>query len=108
MIEKALNALVNKDPAAFAECFSEDGKYFDYCPSCNEKDNFFVYGRDCVEMFFRSRFLLGYLTVSEALVEDANTGSFFAAYYGPYIFARFQIEEFDEKGLIKKAVVHPA
>jgi len=108
MLEKALRALVEKDYKAFAACFSEDGKYFDYCPACNGKDNYFVYGSAAIEMFYRNRFTFDHVTVSEPVVEDEKTASFFGAYEGPYLFARFEIEEFDTAGLIKKAVVHPA
>jgi hypothetical protein len=108
MIQKALDALAAMDSVALAACFSEDCKYFDYCPSVNGKENYFIYGSDCIEMFFRNRFAHEHLVVSEPRAEDANTGSYFGAYSGPYVFARIQIEEFDENGLIKKAVVHPA
>jgi hypothetical protein len=108
MIEKALKALAEKDYKALAACFTEDCKYFDYCPSCNGKDNYFVYGSACVEMFFRNRFTFDQLIVSDPVIEDDKTASFFGAYDGPYIFARFRIEEIDPAGLIKKAVVHPA
>lgn len=108
MIEKALKALAEKDYKTFAACFSEDCKYLDYCPSCNGKDNYFVYGSACIEMFFRNRFTFEHLIVSDPVVEDEKTASFFGAYEGPYIFARFRIEEFDASGLIKKAVVHPS
>lgn len=107
MIEKALKAMVDRDYKTFAACFSEDCKYFDYCPSCNGKDNYFVYGSDGIEMFFRNRFTFEHILVSDPVVEDEKTASFFGAYEGPYIFARFRIEEFDASGLIKKAVVHP-
>lgn len=108
MIEKALKALVDMDWKAFSECFSEDCKYHDYCPSMSGKDNWFVYGRASVEMFFRNRFTFEHLFVAEPAVEDGRTASFFGAYDGPYIFARFRIEEFDGDGLIRKAVVHPS
>jgi hypothetical protein len=108
MIEKALKAMANKDYKAFAACFSENCKYFDYCPSCNGKDNYFVCGSAGIEMFFRNRFTFDLVTVSDPVVEDERTASFFGAYEGPYIFARFEIEETDAAGLIKKAVVHPA
>ncbi len=108
MIEKALKALTAKDYETFAACFSEDCKYFDYCPSCNGKDNYFVYGSAGIEMFFRNRFTFETLIVSDPVIEDEKTASFFGAYDGPYIFARFRIEEFDAAGLIKKAIVHPS
>lgn len=107
MIKKALMALENKDYETFAACFSEDCKYFDYCPSCNGKDNYFIYGRACIEMFFRNRFTFEHFMMSDPVVEDEKTASFFGAYDGPYVFARFSVEEYDAAGLIKKAVVHP-
>jgi hypothetical protein len=30
-----MDAMVNRDWTALAACFEEDGKLFDYCPSCN-------------------------------------------------------------------------
>lgn len=108
MIKQAMDALVKADFKAFSACFSEDGRYFDYCPALHGKDNYFVYGRDCVEMFFRNRFTFGLLTVAQPVIEDENTASFFGAYDAPFVFARFDIEEYDACGLIKKAVVHPA
>lgn len=107
MIEKAVRALADRDFKAFAGCFSEDGRYFDYCPACNGKDNYVVYGSAAIEMFFRNRFTFDLLTVSDPVVEDDKTASFFGAYEGPYIFARFRIEALDDAGCIKKAVVHP-
>lgn len=108
MIKKVMNALADKDFKTLAACFSENCKYFDYCPACNGEDNYFVYGNDCVEMFFRNRFTFEHLVVSDPVIEDDNTASYFGAYSGPYVFARFRIEEYDENGLIKKVVVHPA
>lgn len=108
MIRQAMSALEARDYKAFSACFSEDGKYFDYCPSCNGKDNYFVYGRAGIEMFFRNRFTFEHLIVSDPVAENEKTASFFGAYEGPYLFARFEIEAQDDDGLIKKAVVHPA
>ncbi len=108
MLEKVLKALESRDYKALAACFSEDGKYLDYCPACNGKDNYFVYGSVAIEMFFRNRFTFDLLTVSDPVVEGDGTASFFGAYEGPYLFGRFVIEETDASGLIKKAVVHPA
>ena len=108
MIEQAVRALADRDFRLFAGCFSEDGRYYDYCPSQNGKDNYFVYGRDAIEMFFRNRFTFDQLTVSDPVIEDDRTASFFGAYEGPYVFARFRIDALDGNGIIKKAVVHPA
>lgn len=108
MIEKALRALESRDYKALAACFSEDSRYFDYCPSTNGKENYFVYGSAGIEMFFRNRFTFDLLTVSDPVIETDRKANFFGAYEGPYLFARFEIEEVDAAGRIKKAVVHPA
>ncbi len=108
MIEKALDALAAKNWTAFAACFSEDGRYIDYCPSCNGGDNYFVYGSAAIEMFFRNRFTFDHLDVFDPVIEHARRGNYFAAYDGPYLHARFEIEAFADDGLIKYAVVRPA
>jgi hypothetical protein len=108
MIQKALKALAEKDYTSFAECFSEDCRYFDYSPACNGEENYFVYGSDCIEMFFRNRFAFDHLAVFDPVIENETTASFFGQYDGPFVFVRFRIEEFDGAGHIKKAVVHPA
>jgi hypothetical protein len=107
MIRKAMKALADGDSEALAGCFSEDCRYFDYCPSCHGADNYFVYGSAGVEMFFKNRFNLDHLAVYDPIVEDENTASFFGLYDGLYVFARFRIEAWSEAGRIKKAVVHP-
>ena len=108
MIERVINALTEKDYEALSECFSENCMYFDYCPSLNDMPNSFIYGNACMAMFFKLKFLSGEFEVAEPLIENKNCASFFGAYNGPYIYARLNIEEYDNSGLIKKAVVHPA
>jgi hypothetical protein len=103
-----MDALERKDPEGFAACFSEDGRIFDYCPPFNGEDAYFSYGSACIGQFYRNRLYFNHLIVSCPLVEDENTASYFGAYDGPYLFARFRIEAVDEDGLIRKAVVHPA
>ncbi len=107
MIEKVLKALEEKDYRTFASCFADNGKFFDYGPSCNGLDNYFVYGRAHVEMFFRNRFVHDHLRIGQARAEGPTRGSYFASYDGPYVYIRFEIEETDENGLILKAVAHP-
>ena len=108
MIEKIINAMMDKDYKTLASCFSEDGEYIDYCPSMNGKANSFIYGNCSVEMFFRNKFAGGDFAIAEPLIESQNRASFFGAYSGPYVYAHLNIEEVDDSGLIKKIVVHPA
>lgn len=109
MINKILNALVNKDSQALADCFTENCTYYDYCPVLNGAQNFYVYGNACMALLFKHIFVAGDLEVREPEIEDSDTATFFGAYYGPYVYARLKIEEYDEAtGLISKAVVTPA
>lgn len=108
MIEKAINAMMDKDYRALASCFSEDCTYFDYCPLLNGDSGYFIYGSDCLEMFFMPKLTFGEFTVAEPVIESEKSATFFGSYNGPYFYARFFIEEYDSAGLIKKAVIHPA
>lgn len=108
MIEKVISALMERDAVTLASYFSENCKYFDYCPSLNGESNTFIYGSAGLEMLFKSKFAFGAFEIAEPLIENENTASFFCSYSGPYIFARLNIEEYDNAGLVKKIVVHPA
>ncbi len=108
MIERVMKALTEKNYEELANLFSEDCLYFDYCPSMNGRANSYLYGKACVNMYFRKMFVTRELSVEEPLIENENTASYFGAYGGPYVYARLNIEEYDSNGLIKKVIVHPA
>lgn len=106
MIDKVLNALETKDYRALAQCFSDNGKLFDYGPSCNGLDNYFCYGKDHIEMFYRNRFVHDHVRIGQARKESETRGSYFASYDGPYVYVRFEIEGVDSDGKILKAIIH--
>lgn len=108
MVERVINAMMEKDSKTLASYFSEDCRYFDYCPYLNGETGFFIYGSDCLEMFFMTKLPSGEFRVAEPIIESENCASFFGSYSGPYLYARLCIEDYDTSGLIKKAVVHPA
>ena len=108
MIEKVINAMTDKDYKTLASYFSEECKYFDYCPYLVGDSGFFIYGSRCLEMFFMTKLPTGVFKVAEPIIESENSANFFGSYNGPYLYARIKIEEYDESGLIKKVVVHPA
>ena len=108
MINKVLKALKEKDYVGLAQCFSKDCKYSDYCPSLNGKQNYFVHGREGVEMFFRNRFVFDHFEIGSTRAESETEGTFFGYYDAPYVYARLRIEGFDEDGLITKLVISAA
>jgi len=108
MINRILQALYSKDYTALSKCFAKNCKYFDYCPSLSGKDNYFVYGRDMVEMFFRNRFVHKHFEIASPRAESDTEATFFGYYGAPLVYARLRIEAVDEQGLVVKLVVSPA
>jgi hypothetical protein len=107
MIDKVVDALVKKDSEALSACFSENCSYIDYCPSLHGGQNVYAYGNTGVQMASLRKFLAGELEVAEPEIENENFATFFVSYNGPYIYAGLRIDEYDNGGLIKRAVVHP-
>ena len=108
MINKLLKSLYEKDYVGLAECFARDCKYSDYCPSLNGKPNYFVNGKEGVEMFFRNRFVFNHFEIASPRAESETEGTFFGYYDAPYVYARVRIEGLDENGLITKLVISAA
>ena len=108
MIGKILEALCAADETALSRCFAEDGKLYDYCPCVNGGEAHIVYGREGIELLYRSLFAVRRLTAAEPAADGADTGTFFGSYDGPFVFARLRIEELDGDGLIRRVTVCPA
>ena len=108
MIKKVIQAMMDKDYKTLSSCFSEDCKYFDYCPPLCGGTGIYIYGCESVEMVFRNKFALRGLTYAEPVFDKDDSASFFVSYGGEYLYARLNIEEYDSAGMIVKAIVHPA
>lgn len=108
MISAFLEALCCGDEVRLSQCFSEDGKLFDYCPCVNGEEANIVYGRSGIELFYRSIFAVKKLTAAEPDIDGQETGTFFGSYNGPYIYCRATITECSEDGKIRRAVIVPA
>ena len=108
MIEKYIEAMMNGDYKALAECFAPKCRYFDYCPIGANRDNYHVYGRAAIEMFFHHKFTFRILSISDPVIESDTSANFLVAYGGTYLYARASIELADENGLIQELTVRPA
>ena len=108
MIEKYIEAMQNGDYKALAACFAPKCRYFDYCPIGANRDNYHVYGRSAIEMFFHNKFTFGILSISDPVIESPTCANFLVAYGGTYLHARATIELATEDGLIQELTVRPA
>lgn len=108
MINKVITALIEKDYQGLAECFARDCRYSDYCPSLNGKENYFLYGREAVEMFFRNRFVHNHFEAASPVIESEQSATFFGSYDAPFVYARIRIEALADDGSIEKIVISPA
>ena len=55
-IEKYVEAMENKDYAGLANLFSPDGIINDYCTNSAAQNEYHIYGREAINMFFRNKF----------------------------------------------------
>ena len=53
-IEKYVEAMENKDYAGLANLFSPDGIINDYCTNSAAQNEYHIYGREAINMFFRN------------------------------------------------------
>lgn len=109
MIADFSRAMEEKDYRALAGCFAEQCRLFDYCPAGVGKENFYIYGKKAVDMFYHNKFILGGLHVADPVIVDERTVNFYCNYGGIIIHAQATIEAYDAKtGLIKEMVIRPA
>jgi hypothetical protein len=103
------HAMENKDYVALSNCFADYCRLFDYCPGGMGRENFYIYGRKAVDMFYHNKFILGGLSVMDPVIVDERTVNFYVNYGGAIVHALASIEAYDPKsGLIKEMVIRPA
>ena len=103
------DALLNKDYKALSECFSSHCRLFDYCPAVADQNNYYINGRQAIDMFYHNKFILGGYSIEDPLITDERTLNFYGRYSGVIIHGQATIESYDpETGLIKEMVIRPA
>ncbi len=114
VINDFVAAMQNKDHRALAECFTEECRLFDYCPSVVSRQNSFLYGRNAIEMFFHNKFTFGGFGMRDPRIVNERTVNFYADYNGTIIHALAQIENCSDgtcsldDSLIEELVIRPA
>lgn len=102
-------AMLNKDYKALSECFAKKCSLFDYCPAGAGKEDFFIYGREAIDMFYHNQFILCGLSILDPQIVNERTLNFYGNYGGVIIHAVATIESYDpDSGLISEMVIRPA
>ncbi len=108
MIKTVIDAMIARDYKAMAACFAPKCRYFDYCPHGLNMQNYHLYGRPSIEMFFHNKFAFRIVNVFDAVIEDDYTANYLVSYAGTYMCVQAHIDRVDENGLIQEMTVRMA
>ncbi len=106
-IEKYIAALEKCDNKALAEIFAPDGTFRDYCPNSAGRQEYHVYGREAIDMFFKNKFSFRQYLISDAEIVNDEQAEFVASIGGYYVMAIATVRRVDENGLITRLTVRP-
>lgn len=106
-IEKYVEAMENKDFAGLADLFAPDGILCDYCTGSTAQNEYHIYGREAINMFFRNKFGFRRYCIKEAEVANDTQAEFIAGIDGYHIMAIATVREEDANGFIKMLTVRP-
>ena len=104
VIQKYLTALETKDFEALAELFTKDG---DYCANGTPQNEFHLYGKEAISMFFRNKFLFCQYSISSATVLNGSQAEFIASYGGYHVVAIASLQQLTADGHIRRLTVRP-
>ena len=105
-IEKFIDAALNKDYDAISRLFTKYGHYNDYTPNGALRQEFHVYGREAIAMFFRNKFFFRQYSLSVPKILNDHQIEFVASYNDFIIVALANIE-YGENGQILRMTLRP-
>lgn len=108
MIEKVIQAMMARDYKGMAECFAPKCRYFDFCPHGINLQNYHLYGRPSIEMFFHNKFTFHVINVFDYYIVNENTANYMVSYGGTYMCVEARIISYDKDGLIQEMIVRMA
>lgn len=89
-IEKYVEAMENKDYAGLANLFSPDGIINDYCTNSAAQNEYHIYGREAINMFFRNKFGFRKYSILDGEVVNSTQAEFIANFGGYNIIPSLQ------------------
>lgn len=107
MIKKVLAAIEAGDYKGLSGLFAERSNYSDFMPNTINQNNYHIYGKKSIEMFFRHELFFRNMVIANTQLEDEMSANYLAVYHGENLHAQMKIEEVDDKGRIKRLVVRP-
>ncbi len=109
LISDFANAMVKRDYIGLSKCFADESRCFDYCPGYAGKENYHVYGRRAIEMFYHNKFIIQNLYAMDPVIQDERNVNLYISYGGIIIHAVATILNYDpQNGLIQELVIRPA
>ena len=106
-IKKYVEAMENKDFVGLANLFTKNGMLCDYCTNSTSQQEYHIYGKEAINMFFRNKFGFRQYSIAEAEVKNDYQAEFIANFGGYNIMAIATVRGEDENGLIERLTVRP-
>lgn len=108
VIERYIDAMLAGDWVALADCFEPRCTYFDFCPIGTNMQNYHVYGKEAVEMFFNNKFFFKTVVIYDPVIESDTKANYLVAYAGQNLHVQATIDKISDNGLIEIMVIRPA
>lgn len=106
-IERYIQSLLKCDSKSLADTFAPEGILCDYCPSNIGKQEYHIYGREAVDMFFKNKFTFRKYIISEVEIMNNNQAKFIASIDGYKMMAIATLRKINDNGLIELITVRP-
>ncbi len=105
IIDQYIEALENRDYQELANLFTPDGYYIDYSVSNTPQNDYHLYGREAISMFFRNRFLFRRYSISDPVVMNGRQAEFIARIDDYNIMVIASIQQSTADGHIRRLTV---
>ncbi len=103
MINKFVHAMETKNYLELSQLCSDDVVFADTCPKGLKQSDYFVYGKEAVEMFYRNRFTFGRHYIKNVKILSDTKLEFISVYDGYLVAAHATLTIID--GLITMVII---